>query len=337
MQQRVLLAAPTGRATQRMSEVIGREAKTIHRLLVWKNGQFQMNEQSPLEADFLIIDECSMLDISLTAALLKSVPAGCQVLLIGDADQLPSVGAGNVLKDIISAGSIQCFRLTTVFRQAARSKIIEYAHEINQGQTPFIESPFKTPSVWQDNSDCLFIDADEATGEQLRFISRVKKFYAWKTAELEQLSNESPYEFRVDEALTSPYQSEFQVPEKFEHVDLQRLNQSTDDVEALKAVMRQIHPWSSLHYGLSAIDIVVKLYLEWIPRYGGSQKEIQVLTPMTRGSLGTINLNQVIQQHANPPSQSKCQLQVGERIFREGDRVIHRRNCLLYTSDAADE
>ena len=90
--------------------------------------------------------------------------------------------------------------------------------------------------------------------------------------------------------------------------------------------MRQIHPWSSLHYGLSAIDIVVKLYLEWIPRYGGSQKEIQVLTPMTRGSLGTINLNQVIQQHANPPSQSKCQLQVGERIFREGDRVIHRRN-----------
>ena len=217
MQRSVLLAAPTGRATQRMSEVIGREAKTIHRLLVWKNGEFQMNEQSPLEADFLIVDECSMLDISLTAALLKAVPSGCQVLLIGDADQLPSVGAGNVLKDVISAGSIPCFRLTTVFRQAAQSQIIAYAHAINRGQTPYIASPFKTPAIWQDSSDCLFIDADEATTEQLRFISRVKKFYAWKTDELEQLSDESPYEFRVAEALTSPYQAEFQVPEKFEH------------------------------------------------------------------------------------------------------------------------
>ena len=116
------------------------------------------------------------------------------------------------------------------------------------------------------------------------------------------------------------------MPEKFEHVDLQRVRQSSDDTQALKAVMRQIHPWSSLHYGLSAIDIVVKLYLEWIPRYRGRETEIQILTPMTRGSLGTVNLNQVIQQHANPPSQSKCQLKVGERIFREGDRVIHRRN-----------
>ena len=326
MQRSVLLAAPTGRATQRMSEVIGREAKTIHRLLVWKNGEFQMNEQSPLEADFLIVDECSMLDISLTAALLKAVPSGCQVLLIGDADQLPSVGAGNVLKDVISAGSIPCYCLTTVFRQAAQSQIIAYAHAINRGQTPYIASPFKTPAIWQDSSDCLFIDADEATTEQLRFISRVKKFYAWKTDELEQLSDESPYEFRVAEELTSPYQAEFQVPEKFEHVDLQRVSQSSDDTQALKAVMRQIHPWSSLHYGLSAIDIVVKLYLEWIPRYRGRETEIQILTPMTRGSLGTVNLNQVIQQHANPPSQSKCQLKVGERIFREGDRVIHRRN-----------
>ena len=326
MQRSVLLAAPTGRATQRMSEVIGREAKTIHRLLVWKNGEFQMNEQSPLEADFLIVDECSMLDISLTAALLKAVPSGCQVLLIGDADQLPSVGAGNVLKDVISAGSIPCYRLTTVFRQAAQSQIIAYAHAINRGQTPSIASPFKTPAIWQDSSDCLFIDADEATTEQLRFISRVKKFYAWKTDELEQLSDESPYEFREAEALTSPYQAEFQVPEKFEHVDLQRVSQSSDDTQALKAVMRQIHPWSSLHYGLSAIDIVVKLYLEWIPRYRERETEIQILTPMTRGSLGTVNLNQVIQQHANPPSQSKCQLKVGERIFREGDRVIHRRN-----------
>ena len=326
MQRRVLLAAPTGRATQRMSEVIGREAKTIHRLLVWKNGAFEMNEQSPLEADFLIVDECSMLDISLTASLLKAVPNGCQVLFIGDADQLPSVGAGNVLKDMISAGSIACFRLTQVFRQAAQSQIIQYAHAINQGQTPMIASPFKSPEVWQDNTDSLFIDSDEATTEQLRFVSRVKKFYAWKTAELEQLSDESPYEFRVSEAITSPYQAEFKVPDKFEHVNLEQLNKSSNDVEALKMVMKQIHPWSSLHYGLSAVDAVVKLYLQWIPKYHGSDTEIQILTPMTRGSLGTVNLNQVIQQQANPPGAAKCELRVGERIFREGDRVIHRRN-----------
>ena len=326
MQKRVLLAAPTGRATQRMSEVIGREAKTIHRLLVWKNGEFQMNEKAPLDADFLIVDECSMLDISLSAALLKAVPAGCQVLFIGDADQLPSVGAGNVLKDIIGAGTIPCFRLTTVFRQAAQSQIIQYAHAINQGNTPMIASPFKAPAVWQDGTDCLFFDSDEATREQLGFIARVKRFYDWKTTELEKLTEESPYEFRVRETIASPYQAEFTVPEKFEHVDLDQLQQSNTDVDAFKEVIKQIHPWSSLHYGLSAVDIVIKLYLEWIPKYHGKACEIQILTPMTRGSLGTANLNQVIQQHANPPDQSKCQLKVGERIFREGDRVIHRRN-----------
>ena len=326
MQLRVLLAAPTGRATQRMSEVIGREAKTIHRLLVWKNGQFEINEQAPLDADFLIVDECSMLDISLTASLLKAVPDGCQVLFIGDADQLPSVGAGNVLKDIISAGSIACFRLTQVFRQAAQSQIIQYAHSINQGRTPMIPSPFKAAEVWQNKTDCLFIDSDEATNEQLRFITRVKNFYTWKTAELEQLTDESPFEFRSNEAITSPYQSEFELPEKFEHVDLEKLNQTTDNIDALKAVIKQIHPWSSLHYGLSAVDTVVKLYLQWIPKYHGKDTEIQILTPMTRGTLGTVNLNKVIQQHANPADATKCQLQVGERIFREGDRVIHRRN-----------
>ncbi len=326
MQKRVLLAAPTGRATQRMSEVIGREAKTIHRLLVWKNGEFQMNEQAPLEADFLIVDECSMLDISLSAALLKAVPMGCQVLFIGDADQLPSVGAGNVLKDIIASESIPCFRLTTVFRQAAQSQIIQFAHAINQGHTPMIASPFKAPDVWRDDTDCLFIDSDEATQEQLGFITRVKRHYQWKTTELEKLTQDSPYEFRVREAITSAYQAEFSVPQKFEHVDLEKLQQSESDIDAFKSVIRQIHPWSSLHYGLTAVDSVVKLYMQWIPEYRGDQTEIQILTPMTRGTLGSVNLNSVIQQHANPPSKDRCQLKVGERIFREGDRVIHRRN-----------
>lgn len=121
MNKSVLLAAPTGRASQRMSEVIGREAKTLHRLLEWKGGEFQMNENAPLTTDFLIVDECSMLDISLTASLLKALPVACQVLFIGDPDQLPAVGAGNVLNDMIASGVIPCFRLTQVFRQAQQS------------------------------------------------------------------------------------------------------------------------------------------------------------------------------------------------------------------------
>jgi exodeoxyribonuclease V alpha subunit len=116
------------------------------------------------------------------------------------------------------------------------------------------------------------------------------------------------------------------VPDKFKHVDIEQLTQTEAQVDALKAVVKKIHPWSSLHYGLSAVDTVVKLYLEWIPKYHGKATEIQILTPMTRGSLGSANLNQVIQAQANPPAENKCQLKVGERLFREGDRVIHRRN-----------
>ncbi|SEH07190.1 AAA family ATPase [Candidatus Venteria ishoeyi] len=328
MKKKVLLAAPTGRATQRMSEVIGREAKTIHRLLEWKNGEFQRNEEMPLEADFLIVDECSMLDISLTASLLKAIPPDCQVLFIGDPDQLPSVGAGNVIKDIIASGVMPCYRLTKVFRQAQASLIIKYAHQINQGQTPYIDSPFKKPGIWQDGTDCLFLDSDEATKEQISFITRVKRHFDWKTAELETLASaeDSPFKFRIQEDITSPYEAEFIVPNKFKHVDLEKLHKTENQVNALKSVLKKVHPWSSLHYGLSAIDIVVKLYLEWIPKYHGQDTEIQILTPMTRGSLGTANLNKVIQQVANPPVNGKSQLKVGERIFREGDRVIHRRN-----------
>ncbi|MCU7800625.1 MAG: AAA family ATPase [gamma proteobacterium symbiont of Lucinoma myriamae] len=328
MKKKVLLAAPTGRATQRMSEVIGREAKTIHRLLEWKGGEFQKNEETPLGADFLIVDECSMLDISLSASLLKAVPQNCQVLFIGDPDQLPSVGAGNVIKDIISSGVIPCFRLTQVFRQAKESLTIKYAHQINKGQTPYIDSPFKKPDIWENGADCLFIDSDEVTKEQISFITRVKRYFDWKTSELETIASgeESPFEFRTQEEIKSAYEQEFVVPDKFKHVDLEKLHKTEAQVDALKSVLKNIHPWSSLHYGLSAIDIVVKLYLEWIPKYHGQDTEIQILTPMTRGSLGTANLNKVIQQVANPPMNGKSQLKVGERIFREGDRVIHRRN-----------
>lgn len=326
---RVLLAAPTGRAAQRMMDVIGKESKTIHRLLGWQGGKFKKNEATPLKTDFLIVDECSMLDINLTASLLKAVPKNAQVLLIGDSDQLPSVGAGNVLKDIIASESVHCFRLTKIFRQAQESLIIKYAHQINKGDTPWIKSPFKKPEIWNEKTDCLFFDSDEATKEQISFISKVKRFYDLKQTELENNfsidSDDSDFfEFRVQEPVI-PYETEITIPKKFEHVNLERIYQAETKIEELFSVLKKVHPWSSLHYGFSALDVVRKLYQEWIPKYYG-KCEIQILSPMTRGSLGTISLNRVIQETSNPFIEGKRQLKVGDKIFRVGDRVIHRRN-----------
>jgi exodeoxyribonuclease V alpha subunit len=324
---RVLLAAPTGRAAQRMSEVSGREAKTIHRLLEWQLGKFKKNEEDPLEVDFLIVDECSMLDINLTASLLKAVPDRSQVLFIGDADQLPSVGAGNVLRDMIASGKVPCFQLTRIFRQARESLIIQYAHQINHGEIPYIDSPFKKPELWRDKIDCLFLDSEEATKEQLSFVAKVKRFHDRKTSGpgLDPGNAPNLYEFRTNEPMI-PYETECVIPKKYQHVNLEDLYKAENRVDELLAVLKKVHPWSSLRYGLAASDIVRKLYLEWIPKYFGKSCEIQILSPMTRGSLGTVNLNTMIQQAANPPTAGKSQLKVGERIFRVGDRVIHRRN-----------
>ena len=154
--KRVLLAAPTGRAAKRLAETTGEEAKTIHRLLEFKPAEgmaFQRNEENPLEGDLLIVDEASMLDLPLTNHLLKAVPPGMHLLLVGDVDQLPSVGAGNVLKDVIAAledrdseiersgdrrpsSQSAVIRLQTIFRQAAGSYIITNAHRINAGEMP---------------------------------------------------------------------------------------------------------------------------------------------------------------------------------------------------------
>jgi exodeoxyribonuclease V alpha subunit len=327
MRLKVLLAAPTGRAAQRMTDVIGRESKTIHRLLGWQIGKFKKNEEKPLDVDFLIIDECSMLDINLTASLLKATPGRSRVLFIGDADQLPSVGAGNVLRDLIASGKIHCFKLSKIFRQAQESLIIRYAHQINSGDMPYIDSPFKKPEIWEQTADCLFLDSDEATKEQLNFIARVKKFYELKAIEADNPTNsdDNLYEFRINEPVV-PYETELKVPKKFQHVNLENVLQAETRVDELLSVMKKVHPWSSLHYGLAASDVVRKLYLEWIPKYFGSHREIQIITPMTRGSLGTVNLNKMIQESANPQQKGKSQLQVGERIFRVNDRVIHRRN-----------
>jgi exodeoxyribonuclease V alpha subunit len=152
----LLLCAPTGRAAKRMTEATGVEAKTIHRLLEVdpKNGGFKRNASNPLDCDLLVIDEASMVDVMLMQALTKAIPDKSALLIVGDIDQLPSVGPGQILADIIESGSLPVVRLTEVFRQAASSQIIVNAHRLNQGKMPDL-SPPKT------NSDFYFFPAED--------------------------------------------------------------------------------------------------------------------------------------------------------------------------------
>jgi exodeoxyribonuclease V alpha subunit len=153
---KALLCAPTGRAAKRLSESTGLEAKTIHRLLEVNplNGQFKRNEESPLDCDLLVADECSMIDVPLANQFLKAVATHCVVLFVGDVDQLPSVGPGQVLADLIDSGAIPVVRLTEVFRQAASSRIVRAAHQINEGVFPSL--PAKNEA-----SDFYFVAVEE--------------------------------------------------------------------------------------------------------------------------------------------------------------------------------
>ena len=151
---RILLAAPTGRAAKRMSEATGMEAKTIHRLLEYNpQDGYKRNDEEPLEGDALIVDECSMIDIILMYNLMKAVPEHMRLVLVGDIDQLPSVGAGNVLRDVIESGVIPVVRLTRIFRQAQTSRIVMNAHAINQGNFPNILNGKDTDFFFIKNED----------------------------------------------------------------------------------------------------------------------------------------------------------------------------------------
>jgi exodeoxyribonuclease V alpha subunit len=152
----IALCAPTGRAAKRLSESTGLEAKTIHRLLETdpRTGTFRRTEEAPLDCDLLVVDETSMVDVPLMRALLRALPDRAALLLVGDVDQLPSVGPGQVLADVIASGSVPVVRLTEVFRQAAESQIIVNAHRINQGLMPDL--------IKVENSDFYFVDAADA-------------------------------------------------------------------------------------------------------------------------------------------------------------------------------
>lgn len=235
------LAAPTGRAAKRMTEATGYEAQTIHRLLEL-NGlpegeqegravHFDRNSENPLEADVIIIDEMSMVDISLMYSLLLAVTAGTRLILVGDENQLPSVGPGNVLRDIIRSGCFPVVELKKIFRQASESDIVVNAHKINRG-------------------------------EQVTINNKSRDFFFLK---------------RYDADII--------------------------------------------------IRVVIALIQEKLPRYVDAKPyEIQVLTPMRKGLLGVERLNQILQRYLNPPDEKKKEKEMGQRLFREGDKVMQVKN-----------
>lgn len=235
---RVLLAAPTGRAAKRLAEVTGMEAKTIHRLLEFKPPEgYQRNAENPLEGDVLIVDECSMVDVMLMYALLRAVPDSMRVILVGDVDQLPSVGAGNVLRDLIASSVFPVITLTKIFRQAAESRIILNAHRINRGEYPDLSNSKGPDGKGTD----FFFQGEED-------------------------------------------------PEK-------------------------------------AAGILVNLVKNRLPNYCRvTPQAIQVLTPMQRGAVGAVNLNQLLQAAVNPKGENMPELHRGGYTFRPGDKVMQIRN-----------
>lgn len=226
----ILLAAPTGRAAKRMTEATGMEAKTIHRLLEYNPMDgYKRNDENPLEGDALIVDECSMIDILLFYNLMKAIPSNMRLILVGDIDQLPSVGVGNVLRDIIDSQQIPVVRLTRIFRQAQSSRIVMNAHAINAGQFPNIRNGLDT--------DFFFINQEDA-----------------------------------------------------------------DEM----------------------VKLIIGLVRDRLPKkYGYPPKEIQVLTPMQRGTVGSGNLNIELQNALNPTGSSLAR---GGYTFRQGDKVMQIRN-----------
>lgn len=181
----ILLAAPTGRAAKRMSEATGIEAKTIHRLLEFNPADgYKRNDENPLEGDVLIVDECSMIDIILMNNLMKAIPLGMRLVFVGDIDQLPSVGAGNVLRDIIDSQRIPVIRLTRIFRQAQSSRIVMSAHAINRGAFPDLSNG--------KDADFFFIkneDAEQVAENIVQLVrNRLPKAYNMPTNKIQVLT-----------------------------------------------------------------------------------------------------------------------------------------------------
>ncbi|HBH49140.1 MAG TPA: hypothetical protein DDX98_10895, partial [Bacteroidales bacterium] len=217
------------------------------------------------------------------------------------------------------------------------------------GYIPKIESPINRPDVWDSDNDCLFFDAEEATKEQANFIRKVRSSMKYiidndGIAFLKESNPEDVEDTYKAVTMDADYYVEstsleeieairkqgvrsyiFSVPKDYLHANINTLLKSEDHASALKEVLKSIHPWSTLKYGFTASATIVRLYTQTIDQRVGANLEVQILSPMTVGSLGTRNLNQLIQSTINNDSNSPS-IQMGERVFRLGDRVIQRRN-----------
>jgi len=219
IRQKVLLAAPTGRAAKRVTEATGQEAFTIHRLLEYSYSEgegfsFQRNEDNPVDARVVIIDEASMVDLLLMYNLVKALPPGCRLIMVGDVDQLPAVGAGNVLRDLIGSGAVRCFRLGYIFRQARESLIVVNAHRVNQGEMPYLNVK---------NKDFFFMNEEdpEQAAELIVQLCR------------ERLPNYGPFDPLMDLQVLTPMRKTAAGVERLNTLLQQALNPSArDKIEA---------------------------------------------------------------------------------------------------------
>lgn len=313
MNKEILLSAPTGRAAQRMTEVINQPAQTLHRLLKWsaEEGKFIHNEDNPLKADFIVIDEVSMVDAFLMKSLLDAITPKTQLLLIGDPNQLPSVGMGAILESFIECKVIPVCALTQIFRQDLESTIVKYSYEIMSGQLPKIPSPVIRPSLLDQKVDALFIDSELASESEKKFIIKYAKEIKKesKASEKKQFFGKERNGF-IELPSVHKYLKSSLTPEENKEV-----------IE----ICKQIKPYSSLLEGMDAQESVLMWYEKIIPHFYGITN-IQVLSPMKKYDLGTKILNQKLQSQLNPMTSDKKELKFGDTIFRTGDKVIQLKN-----------
>jgi exodeoxyribonuclease V alpha subunit len=292
-----MLTAPTGRASQRMQEVTGFEVQTIHRLLSWSPEieGFEYNSENRLKSDFIIIDESSMIDSFLMSDLLEAISDNTQVLFIGDPNQLPSVGIGSVLKDLINSKKVPIFKLTKIFRQSDDAIIVRSSYDIINKKYPLIPSLFENPDLLT-KKDCFFIESD--------FYSKDDYLKAHDLRKKGEIKKETKLELKEWNSLSTK--------EKNGMIDLSKTN--------------HINYHHSIFYNKNPLDIIKLLVSDIIPKKLGNDLEIQILTPMKKGKLGSKNLNKEIQNLVNP-SKSKDEIIIkGISDIRKGDRVIQTRN-----------
>ena len=306
---KILLAAPTGRAAKRMTEATGMEAKTLHRLLECKPPEgYQKDENNPLEGDVLIVDECSMIDIILMNSLLKAIPGTMRLILVGDIDQLPSVGAGNVLRDIIDSGAFPVIRLTRIFRQAQTSRIIMNAHRINEGKMPDISNGSKSDFFFMEQED-----PEAAVTEIVKLVQdRLPKYYHVDPAQIQVLTpmqrsvvGATNLNLALQEALNPPEQETFlrgrgkammpkpcirrsgycfrsgdKVMQIKNNYDKEVFNGDigiVDSVNEIDRTLTAVFDGRSIEYDITELDELVHAYATTIHKAQGSEYPIVVM------------------------------------------------------------